>query len=215
MGKVRRRPPGLRQCRPGGEVHGLQHRREQVSAGRRRTFQPREAVREARADAQGLRRGGVEERVTPDMEPRDMAKTLNPGNARGPAAGDRYLELVRALPLRPIRSEEELDRAIAMVNSLIDRDELTPDEDDYLDVLGDLVRKYEKEHHPLPPVSDAEMLRHLIEARETTQARVAAEAGIAESTISAVLAGKRGLNRKHIEALARHFKVEPAVFISA
>jgi hypothetical protein len=25
----------------------------------------------------------------------------------------------------------------------------------------------------------------------------------------------RGLNRKHIEALARHFKVNPAVFISA
>ena len=58
------------------------------------------------------------------------------------------------------------------------------------------------------------MLRHLIEARKTTQARVAAEAGIAESTISAVLAGKRGLSRKHIEALARHFKVNPAVFIS-
>ena len=67
----------------------------------------------------------------------------------------------------------------------------------------------------MPPVSDADMLRHLIESRGTTQAEVAAEAGIAESTISEILAGKRGMNRRHIEALARHFKVNPAVFISA
>jgi HTH-type transcriptional regulator/antitoxin HigA len=144
-----------------------------------------------------------------------MAKTPSPDTARGTSAGDLYLELVRRFPLRPIRSEEELDRAIAVIDSLIDRDELSPDEQDYLDILGDIVERYETEHHPLPPVSDAEMLRHLIEARGTTQARVAAKTGISESTISAILAGRRGLNRKHIEALARYFKVNPAVFISA
>ena len=98
---------------------------------------------------------------------------------------------------------------------MIDRAALSPDEEDYLDVLGDLVRKYETEHHPMPPVSDAEMLRHLIDARDTTQAQLAADTGIAESTISSILSGKRGMSRKHIEVLARHFKVKPAVFISA
>jgi len=101
-----------------------------------------------------------------------------------------------------------------MIDSLIDKGALNEDEDDYLDVLGDLVRKYETENHPMPAVSDADMLRHLIEARETTQASVAAETGIAESTISEILAGKRGLSRRHIEALARHFQVSPAVFMS-
>lgn len=144
-----------------------------------------------------------------------MARTLKPEGARVDAVGDRYLELIRQHPLRPIRSEDELVRAIAIIDSLIDRDELAPDEEDYLDILGDIVEKYETEHHPMPPVSDAEMLRHLIDARDTTQARVAEETGIAESTISAILTGKRGLNRKHIEALARHFKVNPAVFLSA
>jgi len=66
----------------------------------------------------------------------------------------------------------------------------------------------------MPPVSGADMLRFLIESQETTQAKVAAEAGIAESTLSEILAGKRELNRKHIEALARHFHVSPAVFMS-
>lgn len=138
----------------------------------------------------------------------------NVEKAREAAAGDRYLDLVRRFPLRPIRSEDELARAIAVVDSLVDRDELDQDEQDYLDVLGDIVEKYEAEHDPMPPVSDAEMLRHLIDARGTTQARVAEETGIAESTISAILAGKRGLNRRHIEILARYFKVKPGVFIS-
>lgn len=141
-----------------------------------------------------------------------MAKTHTPQDAHD-GVGDRYLELIHWFPLRPIRSDAELDRAIEVIDSLVDRDDLTPEEDDYLDVLGDLVERYEAKHHPLPPISDADMLHHLIESRETTQARVATETGIAESTISEILKGKRGLNRKHIEVLAKHFKVSPAVFL--
>jgi HTH-type transcriptional regulator / antitoxin HigA len=58
------------------------------------------------------------------------------------------------------------------------------------------------------------MLRHLIESRETTQARIATETRIAESTISEILKGKRGLNHRHIEVLAKHSKVSPAVFLA-
>jgi HTH-type transcriptional regulator / antitoxin HigA len=143
----------------------------------------------------------------------EMAKNRTSDTARSPNVGDRYFELIKRFPLRLIRSDAELDRAIAVVDSLIDRDSLVSDEDDYLDVLGDLVEKYESENHPMPSVSDAEMLRHLIETRETTQAKVSAETGIAVSTISEILAGKRGLNRKHIEALARHFRVSHSVFM--
>ena len=49
---------------------------------------------------------------------------------------DNYLALVRAFPLRPIRSEAELDRAIAVIDSLIARDDLDLEQEDYLDVLG-------------------------------------------------------------------------------
>jgi HTH-type transcriptional regulator/antitoxin HigA len=128
--------------------------------------------------------------------------------------GERYWELARRFPLRPIRSDAELGRAIEVIDALIDQGERDQDEEDYLEVLGNQVQIYESEHHPMPPVSDADMLRHLIEARETTQARVAADTGISESTVSEVLAGKRKLNRRHIEALSRHFKVNPGVFIS-
>jgi HTH-type transcriptional regulator/antitoxin HigA len=127
---------------------------------------------------------------------------------------DRYLDLVRAFPLRPIHTDAELDQAVAMIDSLIDRDELDPDEQDYLDVLADQVEKYESEQHHLPAVSEADMLRHLIEARGITQLKLSTDTGIVESTISNILSGKRGMSRNHIAVLANYFKVSPAVFIS-
>ena len=125
---------------------------------------------------------------------------------------DSYLALIRQFPLRPIRSDDELDQAIAMIDSLLDRESLDPAEEDYLEVLSDLVERYETERYPISSVTDAEMLRHLIEAKEMTQAEVARNTGIAESTISEVLSGKRTLNRSHIGKLARYFGVEPSVF---
>jgi len=124
----------------------------------------------------------------------------------------RYLELVRQFPLRPIRSDEELDEAVRMIDGLLSRRDLEPEEKDYLEVLGDLVERYETDAHPMTPVSDAEMLRHLLEAKGVGRAELCAVTGIAESTISGVLKGKRSLNRDHIGKLARYFKVPPDVF---
>ncbi len=54
---------------------------------------------------------------------------------------DGYFALVVKLPLRPIRSDEDLAKAIRMVDSLLDRRDLAPDEEDYLEVLGDLIER--------------------------------------------------------------------------
>ena len=125
----------------------------------------------------------------------------------------RYLSLVAEVPLRPIRSEAELDRAIAMIDRLTDLDDLTLDESDYRSVLGDLVAAYESEHDPEPPTTPAEMLRFLIESKGVVQARVAADTGIAESTISEILAGKRKISQTVMRSRAAYFRVEPAVFV--
>ncbi|MBU4399439.1 MAG: helix-turn-helix domain-containing protein [Planctomycetes bacterium] len=125
---------------------------------------------------------------------------------------DLYFDLVRRFPLRPIRSDKELDEAVQMVDSLLDRRDLAPEEEDYLEVLGDLIERYESEAHPMPPLSDAEMLRHLIEAKGVFQTELSGATGIADSTISEILKGKRSLNRNHIGKLARYFNVSPEVF---
>jgi HTH-type transcriptional regulator/antitoxin HigA len=142
-----------------------------------------------------------------------MAGKTSAPSRGGRAADDRYLALIRRLPLRPIRTEADLDRAIAMVDALSDREALSPDEHDYLLVLSGLIERYKHEHHPIPAISGVPMLRHLIESRGVAQARVAAEAGLAESTLSEILAGKRKLGIKYVTALAAYFKVDPGLFI--
>lgn len=123
-----------------------------------------------------------------------------------------YMELIQRFPLRPIRTEKELDRAIAIVDELTDRDNLDKGEKDYLEVLSDLMERYEAEEHPIEPVSDAVILAHLLEAKGITQVELAREAKIAESTISEALKGKRTLTRSQIGRLARCFGIGPAVF---
>lgn len=125
---------------------------------------------------------------------------------------DRYLELIRRFPLRPLRTNADLDAAVAVVDSLIDQHVLLQPEQDYLDVLSDLVEDYEAEAVPIRPVADAEMLRFLVENSRVKQSDLAKQSGIAESTISEVLAGKRKLNRAQIGKLARYFHVEPGAF---
>lgn len=127
-------------------------------------------------------------------------------------ARDRYLDLVMRFPLRPLRSSKDLDEASAMIHRLLDCGNLDEGEKDYLDVLSDLVAKYEEEHHPIPPASDADMIRFFLDLRDLNQAELARRTKIAESTISAVLSGKRRLNRLQIGILAEFFQVDPGVF---
>ena len=129
-------------------------------------------------------------------------------------ADDGYFALVRELPLTPIQSEKEFDRATEIINKLVDRgfDNLTAGEDAYLDVLSDLTKKYETEHHPIKDVSESEMLAYLIENKGVSQRSLAEATGIPESTISDLLSERRGFNRGHIEKLAAYFRVSPAVF---
>lgn len=99
-----------------------------------------------------------------------------------------------------------------MIDSLIDQLKLSAPEQDYLDVLSDLVEAFEETAVPIKAVDDADLLRFLMENRQSTQIEVSKKTGIAESTISEVLSGKRKLNRSHIGKLAHYFQIEPGAF---
>ena len=127
-----------------------------------------------------------------------------------------YFEFVRRFPLKPITSDAELKQAIEIVNELVDRgfENLTHGEDAYLDVLSDLVEKYENTHHPIPDASPVEMLKFFIEDRNTNQRAAALGSGIAVSTMSEILAGRRRMNLEHMQKLAAFFKIDVGVFLT-
>ena len=68
-------------------------------------------------------------------------------------------------------------------------------------------------HHRKLQLGDNKPANSPSDQRGVTQQTVAAEAGIANSTLSAVLTGHRALTLKHVEKLAAYFGVEPAVFL--
>ena len=124
---------------------------------------------------------------------------------------DSYLELVQAFPLASIRSDKQLAEAQRVMDRLLARGKLDDGEATYLDALSDLVGVFEDEHHGIEPASDADMLRHLLDAEGVTQAQLSLAAGIAKSTISEVLAGKKPFSRQMIRKLADYFRVDVSV----
>jgi HTH-type transcriptional regulator/antitoxin HigA len=127
---------------------------------------------------------------------------------------NRYLQLVEEFPLRPLRSERELAKATAIAGRLAVSPRLSRDEQDYLDVLAGLIERYEDEHHQIEATSGAELLAFLLEENGLSQAQLARETGIAKSTLSAVLQGRRRLSLAHVTALGRRFKLEPSAFLA-
>lgn len=127
------------------------------------------------------------------------------------AGRDSYLELVMAFPLASIKSDEQLQEAHRVMDQLLARGGLDDGEEMYLDALSDLVAAYEDEHYAIEPASDAEMLRHLMEAKGVTQAQLSRDTAIPKSTISEILAGKKLFSRQIIRKLADYFRVDASI----
>ncbi len=124
---------------------------------------------------------------------------------------DSYMELVLDFPLASIKSDEHLTEAQRVMDVVLARGTLDDGEETYLDALSDLVGSYEDEHHAIDPASDADMLRHLMEAKGVSQMQLSRDTGLPKSTISEVLAGKKPFSRKMIHALANYFHVNVGV----
>ncbi len=117
--------------------------------------------------------------------------------------------------LAPIADDADLELAIGEIDRLIDRDDLTPQESAYLTALSDVVHTYEQQHYPIEPVSAPDMLRFIIDdAQGITHDEAARRSGVAASTISAILRGKRKMNLDHMRAFARAFHVPVTVFLA-
>lgn len=123
-----------------------------------------------------------------------------------------YAGLVQMLPLRPIHDRIDVANATEVIDALAGHD-LTADQEDYLDVLSDLVDKYETESSPLRRTESTplERLKFVVD-----------QAGLSASDLgrllgnralgSLLLTGRRQLSKAHIRRLAEHFRLDPGYF---
>jgi HTH-type transcriptional regulator/antitoxin HigA len=142
-----------------------------------------------------------------------IVATKNTAQFKGKVRDD-YLGLVVKFPLTSLKSEEQFQDAQAVLDELLVKEKLTAGEEMYLDALSDLVATYEDAHYPIAPASDADMLRHLMEAKGVTQADLHRDTGLAKSSISEVLAGRKPFSRQMIRTLADYFKVDVSLLAS-
>lgn len=119
----------------------------------------------------------------------------------------------RIAHLRPIRTEEEYDRTVSLMNHLLD---MVGDQEDHalsglLDLVGELVADYDTSHFAIEASEPKEVLRYLIELRGLKQGDLAEI--VPQSNLSAILSGKRKISATLAGKLARFFNISPAVFV--
>ena len=118
-----------------------------------------------------------------------------------------------AAHLRPIHDEESYYRMVTLMNSLLD---VAGDNEKHplsglLDLVGDMVSKYEQEHHAIAPADPKDALRFLMDARGLKQEDLSSV--VPQGNLSAILAGKRKISATLAGKLGKFFGISPAVFV--
>jgi HTH-type transcriptional regulator / antitoxin HigA len=119
-----------------------------------------------------------------------------------------------------IRTEADYDRALALVEAIMDvtrgkdaREDAANPLGALLELLTPAIEEYEARVHPIPELSPGDLLRGLMKEHGLRQTDLP-EIGN-QSVVSQILAGKRELNVRQIAALVKRFRVPAEVFLAA
>lgn len=128
-------------------------------------------------------------------------------------ASPTYKELMLDFLPRPINNEADFEAVQAEVDRLIDKGELSPDEQDYLDLLGTLILEYEErvEDTAEYELRGIALVKGLMELHGLKQKDLV-PIFKTKSIVSAVLNGKRGLTVGQIDGLALFFHLPHGLF---
>lgn len=122
--------------------------------------------------------------------------------------------LAEALP-RPIETEAEYERALEIINRLMSKPEskLKPEEGVLLELLAQLVERYEERHYPIPDAPPHAIIQFLMEDRGLQHKDLMPVLG-SRGVTSEVINGKRKPSKTQIKALAEFFKLPQELFIT-
>jgi HTH-type transcriptional regulator / antitoxin HigA len=120
--------------------------------------------------------------------------------------------LARVLP-QAIETEEDNERALAVVEGLLDKGEArTPEEVAFTRLMVALIERFEAEHYPIPKASPHEILQALAEEHGLKQADLLDVFG-SRGYASDVWNGKRSISVDKALALGERFGVSAELFL--
>ena len=126
-------------------------------------------------------------------------------------ATDKYLELLKQYPPRPIHDEEDLEMMQEVINRLLDKPQLTAEEREYLNVLGALIYEYEENQEPIPDIYGLELLKFILEEKNL-QKQDLLSIFESKSTLDDILGGQQDLTPIYIQKLANFLNISPDLF---
>jgi HTH-type transcriptional regulator/antitoxin HigA len=126
-------------------------------------------------------------------------------------ATDKYLELLKQYPPRPIDNEEDLEMMQQVINRLLDKPQLTVEEREYLNVLGALIYEYEENQEPIPDIYGLELLKFILEERNL-QKQDLLSIFESKSTLDDIFDGLQELTPIYIQKLANFLNISPDLF---
>ncbi len=127
----------------------------------------------------------------------------------------RYGRLLAKVVPRTITTKEEHERALALVESMLEKSErkMTPEQDTLLDLLTNLIRDYEASAYPpRNRTKPHEMAAFLLEQRGLKAADLWPVIG-SKGRVSEILTGKRSISKEQAKKLADFFRVGVELFI--
>ncbi len=126
----------------------------------------------------------------------------------------RYADLIALHVPRPIHDRAAYDNTVEVIDALAGH-KLNADQEDYLELLSQLVEAYEADQFvPPPKLTGPEALKFLLKENQLTGDDLAALLGVDRSTAYKLLKGTRQLTLEHVRRLSARFNVGAELFLA-
>lgn len=141
----------------------------------------------------------------------NMTKT--PGKMTLTFSPEIYSELLSKHQPRIIKTEEENEKFLVIVEKFLSCPNLTLEEDALLELLLKLIEDFEDKHYPINASTPRSRLLHLLEARSLEQSDLVRILGSSE-VVASVINGELEITEEQAEALGKFFQVDLRLFLS-
>ena len=124
-----------------------------------------------------------------------------------------YAELLAWFPPRRLHDDAAYERTMEIIDRMAVMT-LNDDQEEYLELLSDMVTKYSDETCPPDsPSSGVDILKYLLEEHGLNGAGLAKILSVSRAVAYRILNGQRRLTADHIRALSKHFGVSADLFL--
>lgn len=124
-----------------------------------------------------------------------------------------YSQLLSQYQPRIIKTEDENEQFLEVVEELLSRSSLTSEEDALLELLVRLIEDFENKHYQLNVSTPHSRILHLLEARGLEIGDLVAVLGSSE-LVAQVVNGEVDVTQAQAEALGKFFHVDVSLFFA-